>query len=179
LFPLFTASVPWRAMSRDLPVVWTARNLRVTCIEGTHFRDGADCNLCRPGWRMPGVQHRCYRGSLGGSLLVTGATSIFRRMARTGISTIAISETMRSWLVDEAGFDPGRVRVKYNGVTTPPVGDGIAPIGSTFLFIGKFAAYKGIDLLLDAWSRVRHDHARLLFVGDGPMADTVRRAADA
>lgn len=176
LFPLFTASVPWGAMTRGIPVVWTARNLRVTCIEGTHFRDGADCNLCRPGWRLPGVRHRCYRGSAAGSLLVTGATSIFRRMARTGVTTIAISETMRSWLVGEAGFDPGRVRVKYNGVTAPPASDDAAPTGTTFLFVGKFAAYKGIDLLLDAWSRVRDERARLQFVGDGPMAETVRRA---
>lgn len=179
LFPLLTGSVPWRAMSRGVPVVWTARNLRVTCIEGTHFRDGSDCNLCRPGWRVPGVLHRCYRGSAGGSLLVTGATSIFRRMARTRVTTIAISETMRSWLVDAAGFDPGRVRVKYNGVTTPAAADGDAPRGTTFLFVGKFASYKGIDLLLDAWSHVRHEHARLQFVGDGPMAETVRRATAA
>lgn len=177
LFPLFTASVPWRAMAREVPVVWTARNLRVTCIEGTHFRDGADCHLCRPGWRVPGVRHRCYRGSAGGSALVTGATSIFRRMARTRTTTIAISETMRAWLVDEAGFDPGRVHVKYNGVTAPAVpGDVPAGTGTTFLFVGKFAAYKGIDLLLDAWARVDHPHARLHFLGDGPMAETVRRA---
>ena len=62
LFPLLTASVPARALARGLPVVWTARNLRVTCVEGTQFRAGADCRLCRPGWRVPGIRHRCYRG---------------------------------------------------------------------------------------------------------------------
>lgn len=176
LFPLFTASVPWRAISRDVPVVWTARNLRVTCIEGTQFRAGADCTLCRPGWRLPGVRHRCYRGSAAGSALVTGATSIFRRVARTRTTTIAISHTLRSWLVDEAGFDPGRVKVKYNGVAAPPSGAGPGDAGTTFLFAGKFASYKGIDLLLDAWQRVRNPQARLRFVGDGPLADTVRAA---
>jgi glycosyltransferase involved in cell wall biosynthesis len=176
LFPLFTASVPGRALRRDVPVVWTARNLRVTCIEGTHFRAGADCTLCRPGWRVPGIRHRCYRGSAGGSALVTGATSIFRRMARTRATTIAISHTLRSWLVDEAGFAPERVHVKYNGIASPPEADGHDHTGSTFLFVGKFASYKGIDLLLDAWARVRHPDARLHFVGDGPLVDTVRRA---
>ncbi len=177
LFPLYTASVPWRAINRDVPVVWTAHNMRVTCIEGTHFRAGADCTLCRPGWRVPGVRHRCYRGSAAGSALVTGATSIFRRLARTRITTIAVSRTLRAWLVDEAGFDPDRVHVKYNGIARPPADAGHArAAGTTFLFVGKFAPYKGIDLLLDAWQRVRHPHARLRFVGDGPMADTVRRA---
>jgi glycosyltransferase involved in cell wall biosynthesis len=180
LFPLFTASVAWRAVHRDLPVVWTARNLRVTCIEGTHFRDGHDCALCRPGWRLPGIRHRCYRGSAAGSALVTGATSIFRRLARTRLTTVAISRMMRTWLVDEAGFDPARVHVKYNGVSTPRGTDerGTAPVGTTFLFAGKFAPYKGIDLVLEAWRRVQHPEARLHFVGDGPMAGTVREATE-
>jgi glycosyltransferase involved in cell wall biosynthesis len=177
LFPLLTASVPARALARGLPVVWTARNLRVTCVEGTQFRAGTDCRLCRPGWRVPGIRHRCYRGSLGASVLVTGATSLFRRIARTRVTTVAISHAMARWLVDEAGFDPPRVHVKYNAVAGPT--DVLAaPPGTrdTFLFVGKFAAYKGIDLLLDAWSRVQADGARLRFVGDGPMAARVRAA---
>jgi glycosyltransferase involved in cell wall biosynthesis len=177
LFPLLTASVPARALARGLPVVWTARNLRVTCVEGTQFRAGTDCRLCRPGWRVPGVRHRCYRGSLGASVLVTGATSLFRRIARTRLTTVAISHAMARWLVDEAGFDPARVHVKYNAVAIPTDVSAPAPgTRDTFLFVGKFAAYKGIDLLLDAWSRVEATNARLRFVGDGPMAETVRAA---
>ncbi len=179
LFPLFTSSVPGRAVRAGLPVVWTARNLRVLCVEGTHFRDGADCADCRAGWRVPGIRHGCYRGSVAGSALITGATSIFRRLARTRLQTIAISETLRDWLVAEAGFDPDRVRVKYNPIPAPgsaaAVGDPSA--GREFLFVGKFAVYKGIDLLLDAWGRVSAPEARLCFVGDGPQADTVRAAA--
>jgi glycosyltransferase involved in cell wall biosynthesis len=178
LFPLLTASVPWRAVRRDMPVVWTARNLRVTCIEGTHFRAGADCTLCRPGRRLPGIRHRCYRDSASVSALVTGATAIFRRLARTRATTVAISHVLRRWLVDEAGFDPGRVHVKYNGVAPPAIGHD-APVptaGAPFVFVGKFAAYKGIDLLLDAWRQVQHPRARLCFVGDGPLAATVQAA---
>jgi glycosyltransferase involved in cell wall biosynthesis len=179
LFPLFTSSVPGRAVRAGLPVVWTARNLRVLCVEGTHFRDGADCADCRAGWRVPGIRHGCYRGSVAGSALITGATSIFRRLARTRLQTIAISETLRDWLVADAGFDPERVRVKYNPVPVPaPVPGATDPAaGREFLFVGKFAAYKGIDLLLDAWGRVSAPEVRLCFVGDGPQADTVRAAA--
>jgi glycosyltransferase involved in cell wall biosynthesis len=178
LFPLLTASVPSRALRRDIPVVWTARNMRVNCVEGTHFRNGADCTLCRPGWRVPGIRHRCYRGSTGGSALITAATSVFRRLARTRVTTVAISRTLRSWLVDTAGFDPDRVHVKYNAVAAPEARptDAGDPASTTFLFVGKFAAYKGIDLLLDAWQRVHDSRARLHFVGDGPLADTVRSA---
>jgi glycosyltransferase involved in cell wall biosynthesis len=178
LFPLLTASVPWRALRAGVPVVWTARNLRVTCIEGTHFRAGADCTQCRPGWRVPGVLHRCYRGSTGVSALVTGATGIFRRLARSRVTTVAISHTLRRWLVEEAGFAPDRVHVKYNAVAVPGrAGEPPPPPGDDpFLFVGKFSTYKGIDLLLDAWQQVTHPRARLTFVGDGPLAATVRAA---
>jgi glycosyltransferase involved in cell wall biosynthesis len=179
LFPLLTASVPSRALRRGVPVVWTARNHRVVCVEGTHFRDGADCHLCRPGRRVPGIRHGCYRGSVGASALVTGATAMFARMARARLTPVAISEAMRTWLVADAGFAPERVQVKYNGIARPDAAGDDAPRPDTateFLFVGKFAAYKGLDLLLDAWSRVRSTEARLCFVGDGPLADRVREA---
>jgi glycosyltransferase involved in cell wall biosynthesis len=179
LFPLFSASVPWRAVHGHVPVVWTARNMRVVCVEGTHFRAGAECTLCRPGWRLPGIRHRCYRGSAGASALVTGATAIFRRLARTSVTSVAISGAVRSWLVDEAGFDPARVRLKYNGVAPPDETADLTPpaAGTRFVFVGKLAEYKGIELLLDAWQRVQHPRATLCIVGDGPMAGRVERAA--
>ncbi len=181
LFPLFTASVPWRAVHRDVPVVWTARNMRVLCVDGTQFRNGAPCTSCRPGWRVPGIRHRCYRGSLAASALVTGATSIFRRLARSHVTVVAISQTLRTWLIGEAGFAPERVVVKYNGIPLPPPAEPATPAAAcaSFLFVGKFAPYKGIDLLLAAWKRVQSASARLRFVGDGPMADVVRSAAAA
>jgi glycosyltransferase involved in cell wall biosynthesis len=179
LFPLFTASVPWRAVHGHVPVVWTARNMRVVCVEGTHFRAGAECTLCRPGWRLPGIRHRCYRGSAGASALVTGATTIFRRLARTSVTSVAISSAVRTWLVDRAGFDPERVHLKYNGVAPPDEAADLTPPSACteFLFVGKLAEYKGVDLLLDAWQRLQHPHATLCIVGDGPMAGRVERAA--
>ena len=181
LFPLFTASVPWRAVHRHVPVVWTVRNMRVVCVDGTQFRDGAPCTSCRPGWRLPGVRHRCYRGSLTASALVTGATSIFRRLARSHVTAVAISETLRTWLIDDAGFAPERVHVKYNPIPAPQPAEPVSPAAACtdFVFVGKFAPYKGIDLLLAAWRQVQADGARLTFVGDGPMAGVVREAANA
>src|SRR5688572_22957294 len=82
LFPLLTARVPWRALRRRVPVVWTVHNRRLTCVIGTNFRDGRRCHDCRPGWRIPGVRHACYGGSGVASALVTGSTTIYRRLAR-------------------------------------------------------------------------------------------------
>src|SRR4029453_18462961 len=87
--------------------------------------------------------------------LVTGATSLYRHMARRRVTTIAISEHMRRWLVDDAGFDADRVHVKHNGVPGPA--DGVPPVppsaSRTFVFAGQLIPYKGLELLLEAWRR--------------------------
>lgn len=180
LFPLLSASVPAAALRTGTPVVWTARNHRVVCVDGTHFRDGKPCHSCRPGWRAPGIWHGCYRGSAAASALVTGSTAAFRWLARRRIPTIAISQHLRSWLIDSAGFAPDQVTVKYNGVAQPAWPAVPGPTTSkTFLFAAKLAEYKGLALLLEAWRRAGDVDAELQVVGDGPLAEQVRTAAAA
>jgi glycosyltransferase involved in cell wall biosynthesis len=179
LFPLLSGSVPAAARRRGLPVVWTVHNHRVRCVEGGNFRDGRPCHDCRPGWRVPGVVHRCYAGSAAASALVTVASSAYRASARRrGVMALAISEHVRTWLIDEAGFDLAAVRVKPNGVAGP-TGPVPPPAGSrAFVFLGRLAAAKGVSLLLDAWRQAGLD-AELRIVGGGDLADAVAAAAAA
>jgi glycosyltransferase involved in cell wall biosynthesis len=179
LFPLLSGSVPAAARRRGLPVVWTVHNHRVRCVEGGNFRDGRPCHDCRPGWRVPGIVHRCYAGSAAASALVTVASSAYRAsLRRRGLMALAISEHVRTWLIDEAGLDPAAVRVKSNGVAGP-TGPVPPPAGSrAFVFLGRLAAAKGVGLLLDAWRRAGLD-AELRIVGGGDLADEVAAAADA
>lgn len=181
LFPLLSASVPWRAVRRDLPVVWTVHNRRVRCVGGTNFRAGEPCTLCKPGWRVPGIRHACYGGgSTTASALVTVSSSLFATIARRRVTPVAISEAVREWLVDSAGFRRDRVRVKYNGVAMPEVSTTATPPASsrTFLFAGQTSAHKGVRLLLDAWQHSDlPDDAELHLVGDGPLTDEVQQTA--
>lgn len=179
LFPLLTASVPWAALQRGIPVVWTVRNHRSVCIAGTHFRDGQACHDCRPGWRVAGIRHGCYRSSMAAGALLTGATGVFRGIARRRLTALAISHSLRRSLIDGADFPADRVIVKYNGVPRPPADRPLPPAAAsrTFLFAAKLEPYKGIGLLLDAWARADLPDARLRVVGDGPSADEIRAAA--
>jgi glycosyltransferase involved in cell wall biosynthesis len=180
LFPLLSASVPWAATRRGLPVVWTAHNRRLLCVIGTNFRDGAPCHLCRPGWRLPGIRYACYADSVPASALVTAATTLFRRMARRHVTAVAISDDIRRWLTTTAGFAPERVALKHNGVALPPAGLTVPPAAGNrvFLFAGYLIDHKGVRLLLDAWQRARlPDDVELRVVGDGPLAAEVESAA--
>jgi glycosyltransferase involved in cell wall biosynthesis len=182
LFPLLSASVPWAAAHRGLPVVWTVHNHRLLCVNGTNFREGAPCHLCRPGWRLPGIRHGCYADSAPASTLVTAATSLFRRIARRHVTAVAISDDVQRWLTTTAGFAPERVVRKYNGVAPPPADQGPPPPAAAnrvLLFAGHMSAHKGVELLLDAWRRAAlPDDVELRFVGDGPLAGDVTRAGE-
>lgn len=193
LFPLLTASVPWAALRAGLPVVWSCRNRRAVCVEGTHFRDGSPCHQCRPGWRVPGVRHGCYQrlavgrgevspaASCAASALVTVSSGAFRAIARRRVIAVGIAENVRDWLVSSAGFSPDRVRVKFNGVASPDPAIPLPPAqdGHEFLFAGQLADYKGLPLLLDAWRRTSSPRARLRIVGGGTCAPDVEAAAGA
>ena len=179
LFPLLTSTVPMAARQRGVPVVWTVHNFRTRCVAGTNFRDGHPCAACRPGWRVPGIVHRCYADSLAASTLVTASTSIYRSWARRSeVIPVAISREMGRWAVHDAGFPQDRVRVKYNGVATPPVeADAPAPSArQAFVYVGRLSHEKGVDLLLAAW-RETTTTAELRFVGSGPRLPAVERAA--
>jgi glycosyltransferase involved in cell wall biosynthesis len=173
LFPLLTTSVPTAAIRRGVPVVWTAHNRRVRCVAGGYFRAGAPCHACRPGWRVPGIRYGCYADSVSASAVVTVSTSLYRSFARRrGVTVVAISEAMRGWLRSVGKFDDRAITVKYNGVSSPEAPVAPASRQRTFLFLGRLSAYKGIDLLLDAWRRADVD-APLRIVGDGDLADLV------
>ena len=112
------------------------------------------------------------------SAVVTAGSTLFRLSTRRhqAVTAIAVSDTMARWVVDATGLDPSRVVTKHNGVAGPAV-DPPPPAGQrVFLFLGRLSAYKGIDLLLDAWRRAEVD-AELRIVGDGDLADDVRAAA--
>lgn len=53
------------------------------------------------------------------------------------------------------------------GVDTGRFSPGPGEAGDYCLFVGRFRSYKGIDVLMDAWSRL--DGRRLVMVGGGPM----------
>lgn len=180
LFPLLSASVPWRALREDVPVVWTVHNHRVRCVIGTHFRDGQPCHQCRAGWRLPGIVHSCYGDSRLASTLVTLSSSLFGAIARRRVTALTISDALRDWLLGPGGFRPERVVTKYNGVAAPPPELTLAdPAASrTFLFAGVVSEHKGIPLLLDAWQRADlPGDVELQVIGEGPLVGEVEALA--
>lgn len=103
---------------------------------------------------------------------------------------ITVSDSLRDELVSEYGIDPGLVVTVHNGLDLEPfltVIDpgprrdryGIPRDALVFGLAARFAPQKALDVLVAASVPVlqRFPHAWLLIAGDGPLLETVRRAA--
>jgi glycosyltransferase involved in cell wall biosynthesis len=174
-YPLLSPAVIRTAHRHGVPVVHTAHNYRQVCAAGIYFRDGGICHDCR-GRRLgvPAVVHRCYRGSAAQSAVMAVALAAhrptWRSVDRFVAPTSAIADHLRGY-----GVAAERIVVKPNALPDPGPPP---PLGEGALFLGRLSPEKGVDLLLDAWSR-HPDGAlgRLRIAGDGPQRDLAARAA--
>jgi glycosyltransferase involved in cell wall biosynthesis len=162
-----------------VPTVMTVHNYRLMCVNGMLLRDGKPCEDCvgRSPWR--GVRHRCYRDSsiASAAAAVTIAYNRHRESWFRGVDLyLAPTRFVRSRLL-EAGFPADVVRVKPHFVEDP--GSRPAPPSESriVLHVGRLAADKSPDTLLDAWAALGDIDLDLVYVGDGPLLDQLSRRA--
>jgi len=100
-------------------------------------------------------------------------------IAYRGWPFVAVSPSTRDDLV-KRGIPRRDIRVIPNGLDHEHYRPG-APAAEQDLvvFVGRLEHYKGVDLLLDAWPRVRavRPGARLVIAGSGGAGDEMRRRA--
>jgi glycosyltransferase involved in cell wall biosynthesis len=169
LYPMLSPAV---LRTTAAPVVVTLHNYRLLCLPATFLRDDRTCEDCLGKLPLPGVVHRCYRGSAAGSAALAASLGVHRRAGtfRHVAGFLAVSEFVRDKHV-EAGMDADRIRVKPNFVGPMPRRDGA---GGDFLYLGRLSSEKGLDRLVRLW----HDiPARLVVVGDGPDRARLEAAA--
>lgn len=179
LFPSFSPAVYHAAARYKVPVVQAVRNYRLICASANLFRDGHYCNDCvGKALPLPALSHRCYRGSLPGTVALVAMQSVHR-----GIGTwsgkvaryVALTEYVRDRLV-EGGFPASRIVVKPDFVGAIG-GDGeLAPElpvkGPYAVFVGRMTAEKGAAWLARTWAAGNFG-LPLVFVGEGNALDGI------
>ena len=176
-FPLVSPAGYYAAKAAGLPVIQTLHNYRLLCPNALFYRNGGPCEDClgkTVTW--PGVIHGCYRGSSAASAVVTAMLSAHRAAGtwtRAVDKYVVLTEFARRKFVD-GGLPTGKVVVKPNFVRTDPgVGAGR---GGYALFVGRLSPEKGVNTLLEAWSRFGKS-IPLKVAGDGPLEGRVAAAA--
>lgn len=176
-FPLISPAAIWAAGQSRAAVVMTLRNYRMLCVNGLFFRDGHVCELCiNRRLQVPGIRYACYRNSVPASATVA-AMNFYNRSRRNYDKSvdmfIALTNFARSKYA-HTGLPLERIAVKPNFVASDPgVGSGA---GGYAIFVGRLSPEKGVNTLLDAWSRVG-GRLPLKIVGDGPLAGLVQKVA--
>ena len=177
-FPLISPSVYYAAKAERVAVVQTLHNYRLLCPNAQLFRDSAICENCvGKTFAYPGIVHSCYRDSRAGSAAVA-AMLLVHRLIKTYQEKIdvfiALTEFARDKYI-EGGLPAEKIVVKPNFVYPDPragAGD-----GNYAVFVGRLTEEKGILTLLEAWKNIG-SRIPLKIVGDGPLRETVERAAE-
>ena len=175
-FPLLSPSVYDACADSNIPVIQTLHNFRIFCAAATLFRNGSICELCLDGNPFRAVVHRCYRGSVSGSL--ASAHMIWYHSKHKTWSTkvtrfIALTKFCRNKYI-EAGLPAERIVVKPNFVVDPgPPDFDRDRFGA--LFVGRLVPEKGLAELLASWPA----NVPLRVLGDGPDRAILERMAPA
>jgi len=174
-FPLLTYAAHKAAFDAGAGVVQTIHNYRPVCSGAYLSRRGVACEKCVIGSRLWGIYHRCYRGSLLGSIAVHRMQEYaFREEIWTKYThqLIALTNFSRGKLI-EAGFPSQRLAVKPNFIAADQ--SSVEGRRSGALFVGRLSPEKGVHHLLAAWEGIPEHN--LIVVGDGPERKKLEGAA--
>ena len=169
------------ARSSGVATVATLHNYRAVCAAATLRRDGADCTDCLSGSVQQAVRHRCVNGSLVQSTVGAAVVAVRRRSeARDRLVDryIAPTAALRDRVVG-GGIPADRVEVIPHFVPDPGEPVPFDQRSRTLVYAGRLSEEKGIDVAVEAWSRLvdRPVDARFLVIGEGPLEDELRARA--
>ena len=178
VFPLISPAAYYAARAEGVPIVQSLQNYRLFCLNACFLRNDRVCEDClgkRIPW--PGVLHGCYRSSRAASTVAAAMLSVHRAM-RTWTRMVdryfTLTEFSRRKFI-EGGLPAWQVAVKPNFIHPDP-GPGSGQ-GGYAVFIGRLSPEKGIQTLLSAWSQLG-GRLPLKIIGDGPLAESVKAAAN-
>lgn len=180
-FPLMSPAVFRTAADLGVPTVTTLHSYRYSCIAATCFRDGRVCEDCvGKQLKLPGIRHRCYHDSLGGSTALTLSLVVHRRLGtlhRKIDKFVALTGFGKRLLIRD-GIPASKITVKPNSVPDPGGPAGPDEDEPYVAFAGRLITEKGVQTLLRAWPQVAAG-LRLKIAGDGPLRPLVEERAGA
>lgn len=155
---------------KKIPVVATIQNYRLICANALLLRNNKVCELCvSHDFPWYGVKYKCYHDSAVQSAAVGMIAAIHKWMGtwkRSVDTYITPSAFSRDKLLHSSfGVSPEKIEVKRNFIADPGVSDA-ANRKNYFLFVGRLAQEKGVQVLLEAWKGLAGEE--LIIAGDGP-----------
>lgn len=157
-----------------VPIVVRLSDFGMVCPEAHMLRGGLVCRCCLTSGLHNSARYRCVQGSVGVSAVVCASMwfAKWRRYFDLIDYFIAPSAIMREEMI-AGGYDGSRIVVLPTFVDAAQFQpDGVRR--RRIVYVGRLSPEKGVDVLLDAYERVRrHEGLRdieLLIAGEGERA---------
>ncbi len=166
-FPLVSPAAYYACAACRVPVIQALHDYRVLCAASTFFREGHVCEACLQTSPLPSIYHACYRNSRVQTASVALMLSLHHGLGtwqRQVDAFLVPSEFARRKFV-QGGLNAQKLFVRPNFLTQDP-GIGREPRRGV-LYVGRLAAEKGIETLLEAWRSL--PHIPLKIIGNGPL----------
>ena len=178
LYPLISPWILPQCAAEGIPVVMGAYDYRLSCPIATHHVRGAECHRCLGGREHWCVIRNC-RASLPESLayaLRNASAGRFGLFERHVARFLPVSEHLGGFLARQLGIDRSRI-----SVVPPPIRVPATPVedpsqGAYVAYAGRFAAEKGIGILVEACRRAG---LPMRLAGDAASHPAVRAGDDA
>lgn len=169
-FPKFSPSIFDAARKAGVASVLTLHNFRITCANGTLFRNGQQCQLCIGNAPLPAIRHKCYRNSMLGSAALATMITSHRALGtwEKKVNRFIVLSSSARQVFARSGLPEDKMAIKPNSIRDPetPI---VAPRDRKhFLYVGRLSPEKGADILVNAWNGRREP---LLIFGNGPEKD--------
>jgi glycosyltransferase involved in cell wall biosynthesis len=172
-----TPSVVAALTRAGIPAVMTLHDYNLLCPNHYFFSREDPCFRCAEGKYLSCITRRCVKGKLGGSIigylahLLARRRRVYHRLARIIAPSAFFTEKVRA-----AGYDASRVTFLSPAIAlrSPPR----RRRGAHFLYAGRLAYEKGVDLLIQAVG-LAGPRVNLKVAGGGPEEAELRRLAAA
>jgi glycosyltransferase involved in cell wall biosynthesis len=169
LFFTASPSILTALHKKKIPVVATIQNYRLICANALLLRNNKVCELCvSHDFPWYGVKYKCYHHSAVQSAAVGMIAAIHKWTGTWKNSVdryITPSAFARDKLIHSSfGVPPHKIEIKRNFIADPGNSD-VAARKNYFLFVGRLATEKGVQVLLEAWKDLPGE--QLIIAGDG------------
>ncbi len=172
---LISPSVYYATLSMKIPIIQTIHNFRLLCPGATFYRNGHICEDCISKGLKCSLIHNCYRNSKLQTFVCAINTKFHRIIGIYGkINYICLTKFNKDKLLSlnqskgKRIFDPNKIYIKANfayEVQQPTQKQD----NEYYLFVGRIEKIKGLDILLEAFSKL--PMLKLIIIGGGPLLD--------
>lgn len=178
----FSDSIIDACHKHNVPILWRMSDFHKICANYLLFRDGKICRECLESGISRVLWNRCggYQRSLAVSLIKYAGMKLSRlRNIYKHIDYYVVPSLFTREKLIQGGFPPDRIVHIPTFIDMPETFSNSTVEAKDILYVGRFSPEKGVNILVEAFSKIKNKSARLLLAGgtkeeyEAVMGDTL------